>query len=756
MGVSLSGLVSNMDTDSIVSALVSGYKTKKDGYVKEQTRLEWKQDAWKGLNTKIYDFYSKTLSPMRFSSAFNKKASSASSTKATINASSSAVSGTQKLKINSLATSGYLTGGVVKKTTDSSKSTVTGSTKLADIGVEDGSVINVTVNGKEKSLTIDGNTTVNTFVTKLKDMGLNASYDEKNSRLFVSAKTSGTAGDFSLTAGNEKGTAALSSLGLNSVSKADIEQYVAFGALSDEELAAIVEKDYTKQKTSLYDFTDEATVKKLKDALTSTNTKLANQNITLENTNKYLGYKKDSADSYESEYNILTDDEKTAFMSNLDSQIKELSKNSEPTDEEKDQLLSLKAKMETYKDLSKDGIDITEYSNEISNTIVTNAEKIADNTSKIETNTQLVEDETDDGVFKTYVDGLNNDINIKNNELLYNLTEFYYNKRETAQKYVNAYKIVNATVPDDKLEDYKNSDAYKDAAALLGMSGGTTGATRIEGKDAQIELNGALFTSNSNNFQINGLTINVNAVTEPDEEITVTTDTDTKGIYDMVKNFFKEYNTLINEMDSLYNANSAKGYEPLTDEEKEAMSDKDVEKWEEKIKDALFRRDQTLDSVSNTLKNSFIGAFEIDGKKYSLASFGIKTASYFMSADNEKSAYHIDGDSDDKLSSGTSDKLMAAIGSDPEGVAEFFNKLATNIYSNLDKKMKSTTLKSAYTVYNDKQMKTEYNEYSKTIKTWEKKIEEYEERYRKQFTAMEKAMSQLNSQQSQLSGLLGM
>ena len=39
-----------------------------------------------------------------------------------------------------------------------------------------------------------------------------------------------------------------------------------------------------------------------------------------------------------------------------------------------------------------------------------------------------------------------------------------------------------------------------------------------------------------------------------------------------IKNFFKEYNSLINEMDKLYNAEKAKDMEPLTDEEKEEYS----------------------------------------------------------------------------------------------------------------------------------------------------------------------------------------
>ena len=54
--------------------------------------------------------------------------------------------------------------------------------------------------------------------------------------------------------------------------------------------------------------------------------------------------------------------------------------------------------------------------------------------------------------------------------------------------------------------------------------------------------------------------------------------TDAQGIYDKIKDFLTEYNNVINEMTRLYNAESAKDYEPLTDEEKEAMSEKEVEK----------------------------------------------------------------------------------------------------------------------------------------------------------------------------------
>ena len=66
MAIRLSGMVSGMDTESLVSALVSSYKLKKDNLVKAQTKLSWKQEKWKTMNTSIYGFYSGKLSSARF------------------------------------------------------------------------------------------------------------------------------------------------------------------------------------------------------------------------------------------------------------------------------------------------------------------------------------------------------------------------------------------------------------------------------------------------------------------------------------------------------------------------------------------------------------------------------------------------------------------------------------------------------------------------------------------------------------------
>ena len=157
-----------------------------------------------------------------------------------------------------------------------------------------------------------------------------------------------------------------------------------------------------------------------------------------------------------------------------------------------------------------------------------------------------------------------------------------------------------------------NDFSFVGAESVTGLLGLTedSGAVKIDGDDAEIELNGATFKSSSNTFNINGLTITAKDVTSG-EGINIVTDTDYESIYNGIKDFIKEYNSLINEMDKLYNAESAGKYEPLTDEEKSVLSDAEVEKWEKKIKDSLLRKDSDLDSISSAMRNAMLQTFDI-------------------------------------------------------------------------------------------------------------------------------------------------
>ena len=128
---------------------------------------------------------------------------------------------------------------------------------------------------------------------------------------------------------------------------------------------------------------------------------------------------------------------------------------------------------------------------------------------------------------------------------------------------------------------------------------------------------------------------------------------------------------------------------------------------------------------------------------------------YFSADTNERGCLHIDGDADDANTSGNTDKLMAAINEDPEAVTSFFQQLSNKLYDDLTKRMASSSVSSIYTIYNDKQMSSEYSDYQDKVDKWQEKLDYYEEYYYKKFSSMETALSKLQSSTSSLSSLLG-
>ena len=237
MPIRITGMNSGLDTESIITELVKAKSVKKDNLVKAQTKLEWKQDAWKELNSKVYALYSKTLSNMRLTSDYTKKTTKVSnSSVASVITGSSAVNGVQTLEVEKLATTGYLTGAELKD--GDKKAEYKSSTKLVDMGVENGSELELKVGGETTKITVTEDMTINDFVSTLKKAGLNASFDEKNQRFFISAKNSGVEADFSLTAKDEKGMNAMKSMGIaapladDDASRAEYLQYCKQGTIT--------------------------------------------------------------------------------------------------------------------------------------------------------------------------------------------------------------------------------------------------------------------------------------------------------------------------------------------------------------------------------------------------------------------------------------------------------------------------------------------------------------------------------------------
>lgn len=361
-------------------------------------------------------------------------------------------------------------------------------------------------------------------------------------------------------------------------------------------------------------------------------------------------------------------------------------------------------------------------------------------------------------------------------------TTFTVDSDTTVNDLVNALKTagLNASFDETQQRFYISSKSSgKDQSFSLSGSDdilkalkldSSTRANATAGQDAVIKLDGVEYTNSTNNFSINGLNIQAQATTS--SAITVTSQTDTQGIYDKVKEFISSYNDLINDLTDRYNAASSGSYEPLTDDEKSQMSDTEVEKWEKKIKTGLLRRDDTLDSIMNTLTNGMMGSYyddsdatmDINGKqtlrdgvtsakKYSLATFGIMTKGILQSATNRQYEYHIDGDEDDDSVSSNTDKLMTAITEDPDKVIDLVKNVANNLSRNLKKQMTATSLRSVFKVYNDKEMASEYSSYTELINTWTTRLNDMQDSYYKKFSKMESTLSKLQQSTSSISGL---
>ena len=703
MPLRMTGMMSGLDTESIIQELVAAKRTKVDKQKKAQTRLDWKQEAWKELNDKLKKLQTKYINNMRYRDAYSKKVTKVSNSSAvSVITGADAVNGVQSLEIEKLAKTGYLTGAAIK---GKDGKELTALSKLSDIdgmGLAAGATgtINIKTGNKSVDIEITGDTTISDVLTQIKSVGLNASFDAKWQRFNISSPESGKDNDFSITALDGNGANALSALGIQTDLTKDpaalneYEEYAGYYVSGDRaatlaNMQGFINADITSRTNAYLD-----QYKSLVDARKAANDAIDGIK------DKYKGTTLGSADSY-----------KTA----LDAKNEEIKKQEEDiakiTDPD-----AKRAAEEKLADLKKEASELEEKHADATALAAheENVKKYDDQIADIETYINVTDN--GDGTYSAAA----------TSKLQGEVEDRYYAKAEyAAQAKANGY------------------------ADLKGN------ASKVAGEDAVIVLNGAKYENSNNTFEINGLTFTALNETKG-ETITVTTEQDTDGIYDMVKDFLKAYNEIVNEMDKLYNADSAKGYEPLTDEEKEAMSEKEVEKWEEKIKDSILRRDDNLSTVNSALQMIMSAGVEVNGKKMYLSDFGIDTLGYFNAADNEKHAYHIDGDPDDDSTANKEDKLKGMIANDPDTVISFFSGLSKNLYDKMFEMSKSVDgYRSFGNFYDDKKMKSDYDSYKSKIAELEVKLTEYENKWYAKFSKMETALAKMQSNASAVTSLLG-
>ena len=296
-----------------------------------------------------------------------------------------------------------------------------------------------------------------------------------------------------------------------------------------------------------------------------------------------------------------------------------------------------------------------------------------------------------------------------------------------------------------------------------------------QGVDAVVEIDGDPVTRNTNTFTINGVEYTLkkaHTAENPDDTITVTQNVD--AVFDSIKLFVDEYNKLVDKFSETISEKYDRDYLPLSKEQKDEMTEKEVEKWEKQAKTGLLRNDSILSKVQSDMRMALIES--VEGIGINLSAIGISSKSYL-----DKGKLTID-----------EDKLKAAIKQKPDEVKNLFIQRSDNVPNytrNLSSSERTTRNKEQGLLFRisdilDNHISTlrdnngrkgillekagiegDLSEFesslAKSISSYDDKISEFmaklakkEENYYRQFSQLETYMNRMNSQMDWLTSQL--
>lgn len=215
---------------------------------------------------------------------------------------------------------------------------------------------------------------------------------------------------------------------------------------------------------------------------------------------------------------------------------------------------------------------------------------------------------------------------------------------------------------------------YKDAGNNIVES-----EANVVGNDIELTIDGEATTRSSNTFTIDGMEVTIGKDVEIGKDIKISSNADTASIRTNIKAFVTSFNELLTSVISDVSASRARSgsysyYEPLTSEEKSAMSEKDVEAWEKKAKEGILSRDPMLTKLADALRSAVSSPIKLaDGRTMSLANIGISSTSW-----EDRGVLTID-----------EEKLQKALEEHPDDVVELFTKSSGELYASGDRSVRN-------------------------------------------------------------------
>lgn len=790
----LGGITSGFDTEAMVTQLLSSYQTRIDKQSQKITKLSWQQSAYQDITKKITEFKNTYFDVLKRDtylmspSTFNKfkadvtATSNADASGLTVSTTSNSSSGSYKIKLNqaakaSTAQGNSITSGNFKLDLDKALSSASGEVKTNDDGSKTWTMnfaLDVQVGGIRKTISFSADALLGADGNVAdKDAAKSSIIDSLNQKLQESFGYSGkTSGATGATDANGKewflqvklgsdGKAEFQVGGNASVSVA--ENKGNFGLAQPKEKVAISTGSVVTGVNALQVEIGGKNVSVAFNGVSSTyydsKGQTGNEAILAE-------YKELKTAAYRKSYN-LADNEIVS-----DEQLEKFTYSNEQAAKDKN-AASIKEALKgvagytfnfdgtyvTAADSNGNSVDFSMTSVEGGTLGLTKASA----SNKINSGSTL-----SDLGFKPEADGTY--------KLNINGTEISLDKKSTISSMMSAVNksaagvtmtyssLTNSFTLESK--EFGGAGKVEVGDTSLGRSlglvddNGTVGAS--EGQNAIFEINGQEVYLNDNTYTLDGNTFTFNDNMTIGETYTVNIAKDSTTVKDALKKFVESYNKLIDDVYGYIGKSPAKDddgntYEPLTNAEKDEMSEDEITKWEEKAKQGVLYNDSTVSTVMSQMRSALYTSVTLDdGSKFGIYNLGIKTSSKW----SEHGKLQIDEDAFDKAFENNEDAIIKLFTDSDTGMMKKLNSVIDGAVKSSGAANTRGTLvrkagKADSSVTTDSTIYKEMVKMQDRLKELQDRYDTKEEYWWKVFTNMETAMADLNSQTSYISSYLG-
>ncbi|MCH5185014.1 MAG: flagellar filament capping protein FliD [Oscillospiraceae bacterium] len=267
--------------------------------------------------------------------------------------------------------------------------------------------------------------------------------------------------------------------------------------------------------------------------------------------------------------------------------------------------------------------------------------------------------------------------------------------------------------------------------------------TAVKGTQAEIKFagNDDVFKFNGNTFTIDGYTFNILNDSGDSEPVTVNSKVDTDAMVGKIKKFVDAYNGLMATLYSYAYTTPENGYDPITDKDREKMTEKQIEEYEAKAKQGILYGNSDIKKLMSNMRSLFSSTVTESGLK--LSHVGVTMAAY-----SKETAYG-KIEVDEK-------KLRSAIEKNASDVAALFSSRSTDNGSTqgiaIEFKTLTQNYQNNYRFKVSERMNQKLAQMKELLETLKEKLADREDRLYKKYASMETSITKLSGQSSFLFG----